>query len=143
MFLKNLLRKLLYKSECEFCSRELDLCKIFCEQCQTDFYYSFSQNKDLISKSEKGYFLLLEKEPYFKLLIQKAQNPRNTFLIEGVASLVIVLIHALNLPWPEKLVKTKFLENRGLNNLFFKKLSFFLGLPISEKKKLKGLFFYK
>jgi predicted amidophosphoribosyltransferase len=141
MFLKDLLRKYLYKPHCEYCGSILKGSKVFCEQCQSDFYYDFSQNKNLVRKEEEGYTLLLEKMPYFKLLIQRAQNPRNTFLVDGIASIVVVLIHALNLPWPRKLIETAFIEDKKVNHLFFKKLSVLLNRPVeSEKKSRKGLF---
>ena len=142
MFLKDLLIKLLYKTDCEYCSQKLGRHKFFCEQCQNDFYYELSQNQKLVKSDQGGYFLILENSPYFKLLIQRAKNPRNVFLIEGIASLVVLTISAHNLPWPQKLVETQFFESKYLIHLFFKKLSNLLNYPISQKQLgLKWLFF--
>lgn len=143
MFLKDLLKKYLYKPHCEYCGSELKSAKVFCAQCQSDFYYEFSQNKNLVQKEEGGYTLLLEKMPYFKLLIQRAQNPRNTFLVDGIAAIVIVLIHAQSLPWPKKLIETTFIQDKKVNHLFFKKLSKLINRPVeSEKQSKKGLFLF-
>lgn len=141
MFLKDILKIYLYKSHCEYCGSSMKGVKVFCSQCQSDFYYEFSQNEHLVQKEEEGYTLLLDTMPYFKILIQRAQNPKNTFLIDGVASIVVVLIHALNLPWPKKLTETHFIDDKRLNHLFFKKLSKLLNRPLErEEENREGLF---
>jgi len=141
MSLKDLLKKYLYKAHCEYCGSNLTRTKVFCSQCQSDFYYEFSQNQDLVKKEETGYALLIDQLPYFRILIQKAQNPRNAFLIDGIACIIIVLIHAQNLPWPKELTETDFFEDKKLNHLFFKKLSKLLNRPLESKEEgRKGLF---
>lgn len=122
MFLKEILRRLLFKQSCELCHKSVSPCLFFCEECQITFTQLISSPL-LFQKKDTMIYLMLDKIPHIQVLKSKLQNPKNCFLIDALVGLVVLAFCELKLPWPKVIFETSWINNRKMNSAFFKKIS--------------------
>ncbi len=125
MFLKKLPFNFLYKPLCENCSKPLSRCKIFCDPCQSELYYQllnlpFDASLPCIS---------IARLPYLKRLCCLANRSHKSFLIHGIASLIVLKLH-LSCGWPKSVVRRPIFEKRTHNALFYQKLCQMTQIPL-------------
>lgn len=130
-----LMKTLLYKPVCESCSGPLKRLHLFCAQCQADCYYLLMHPELFTEKKGSKTTLFLSQNPFMKHLYYLAQNPRSSFALDGLISMIVLFLTQSNITYPTRLKRTQVFKNKKLNLLFFKKLSSFFKLdeyPIFE-----------
>ncbi len=63
--------------------------------------------------------LSLDKEPHLKRMYNLAQNPRSTFVIEGLTALIALVLSLPEMPKIIGVVETSLFSKKKLNNHFF------------------------
>ena len=128
---------------CELCNKPLGDMKIFCFECQNECYYRLQNSSCYYEIKENQLVISLEKEPCLRKLFYLVQNPRNSFLIKALISLISLKLCSEKKLWPQAIVEGKVFSNRSINKQFLKMLHKSLCLPIvsqsnypTEEKKI-------